>query len=711
MARRRIVVLAMCAALAALSASAAPAAEKGNEELPILFTADQVSYDREKGIVRATGHVEASHGERVLLADSITFDRKQNLLTASGNLTLLEPSGQVVFADQMELTGDFKNGVIENIRMILADGARFAAVGARRSQGAISEMRKAVYSPCNLCPEHPRRAPLWQIKAVKVLHDQNAKRIEFSDAWLEIAGIPVAYTPFLSIPDPTVKRKSGFLAPSIGNSSDLGFLVSLPFYWAISDDKDATITPIYTSNEGPVLAVEYRQAMRHGRFNMRGSMTEDSSNDFRGNVFSELRYDINETWRMGIDFNRTTDDTYLRRYGFGDQRNLTSRAFVEGFRGRNYLVANGYTFQNLSDTGPQEDQPIVLPLLNYSYVGNADRLGGRVSLDLDLEAVTRDQGADTQRLSARAGWALPLRDSLGSIYSFKLALWMDGYNVSNQVIAGQPGTFSGITGRVFPQASLQWRLPLVRDGETFDQVLQPVAEVVVAPNGANPAEIPNEDSRDIELDETNLFGFRRFPGIDRVQDGSRINYGLQWKVLGPRGGSATTFVGQSYRFGVDDLFPTGSSLGGRFSDIVGGLRISFPPWLSIVYRTSIDSDNFSFRRNELSFSGGVEAIRLSGGYVFFDQVENSELPGREELSLNLSGRLTRYWRARVFGLRDLAEDGGQLVLGAGLTYEDECFLFGATWTRERFDDRDLRPSDTFFFRIALKTLGDVGAGF
>ncbi len=711
MARLRRTVHALCFVLSlGAFAGAATAQIELPADVPILFQADEVTHDREFGITRASGNVEISHGDRILLADTVSYNQRLDVLTASGHVALVEPGGEVLFAEHVELTGDLKSGIIKDLRAILADGARFAAAGGRRTEGNVTEMSKAVYSPCDLCPEAPSRPPLWQLKAVRVVHDQRARRIEYEDAWLEFAGVPVAYTPYLSHPDPTVKRKSGFLAPSIGNSSDLGFIFALPFYWVIDDSKDATITPIYTSNENVVLSVEYRQRMLHGALNVAGSATEDSTDDFRGHVFSDLRYDLDETWRMGLDFNRTTDDTYLRRYRFANFRTLTSRAFAEGFWERDYAAANAYLFQSLEDGVDQDGIPVVLPLLGYNHVGRPDRWGGRLAFDLDVAALTRQQGTDTQRASGRAAWEVPLRDSIGGIYTLGAALWADGYHVGNAVTPGKPDTFTGVTGRIWPQAYVEWRMPFVRDDETFSQVIQPVVQFVASPVGGNAEEIPNEDSQDVELNENNVISIGRFPGLDQVEGGLRANYGLEWQIFRSEGGNARAFFGQSYRFHVDNRFTEASGLDGDFSDIVGDIEIVVAPWASLRYRTRIHGDDFKFGRNELSFGGGIPALRVSGAYVSFAEEQGSPFPGREEFDWAVSSQVTRYWRGRVFGTNDLSEGGGQLVIGVGVTYEDECFIFDARFRREEFRDRDLEPSDSFLFRLTFKTLGDVGFG-
>ncbi|MBK8909286.1 MAG: LPS-assembly protein LptD [Rhodospirillales bacterium] len=692
----------------AKAAGASPALDPDQRDLPILFTADEVSHDRALSIVRASGNVEISHADRVLLADAVTYNQNLDLVTATGNIALLESSGEVLFAEHMEITGDLKSGVIEDFRALLADGSRLAAAGGRRQDGNLTEMRKGVYSPCNLCAEDPRAAPLWQVKAVSIVHDQEAKEITYSDAWLEFAGLPIAYTPYLSHPDPSVKRKSGVLVPTFGDDSLLGLIVQAPYFWVIDDTKDATITPIITTKEGPALALEYRQRLKKGELQMSGSGAHDSS-EFLGHVFSEFRYDINDTWRGGVDFDRTTDDTYLRRYGFGNERTLTSRGFVEGFRGRNYLTGGAYAFQSLEDGVDDAEIPLVLPIVDYNHVGTADRFGGRPTFDANLAVLTREDGTDTRRLSTRAGYEVPFRDPIGGVYTLSAGLWGDGYHVSDQEIEGEPGAFSGVTGRVWPQAALEWRMPFVRADKAFDQVIEPVVQFVVSPIGGNPEEIPNEDSLDVELAENNVISTDRFPGLDRVEGGARINYGLGWDLFRLADGSASAFVGQSYRFHADSSPEPASGLDGNLSDLVGTVDLTFLPWFDMQYRTRVDQSEWTFARNELGFGGGLKALYLSGTYVYFADEAGDEFQGREELTMTARSQLTRFWRGRIFGTRDLAENQ-QLRYGIGLTYEDECFLFDTRLLREEFRDRDLEPRDSLFFRIALKTIGDLGFG-
>jgi len=269
----------------------------------------------------------------------------------------------------------------------------------------------------------------------------------------------------------------------------------------------------------------------------------------------------------------------------------------------------------------------------------------------------------------------------------------------------------GFSGRIHPQLKADWRLPLARQHGSVSQIIEPLASVIVSPYGGNSPKIPNEDSIDLEFDDTNLFSDNRFTGYDRVEGGPRINYGLKWGLVGSKGGHTTVFAGQSYRLKDDDTFSAGSGLEGHLSDFVGRLNISPGSHLDLIYRTRLDKDNLSPKRNEIQMTAGPPALKVSTNYVFFDSQDDSEFSGREEISGNINAKLNRLWRSSFAGRYDLEGDGELRSLALGLTYECECFTFSTTLTRQFYEDRDLRPNDTILFKLTFKTLGDVQTGF
>ena len=703
--------LTLAAFLVSLTGTAARAQSQSPSTTdPAVFSADEVLYDDQLEIVTARGNVEIVQGGRTLLADLISYDRKQDIVTAFGNISLLEPSGDVMFAEKVELSGDLKTGVVTEIRILMEDNSRFAARGGRRTDGNLTELKRAVYSPCELCKNDPEAAPLWQIRAAEVNHDQKEQTIEYYDAVMEFYGIPFLYLPYFQHPDPTVKRRSGFLAPTFGNNSDLGFFTQTPYFWNISEHEDATFTPIITSQEGAAGLAEYRWRGMKGRFDIETSITEDSNDDVRGHVFSESRFDIDDTWRWGLDVERSTDDTYLDRYQLSGEDDLTSRAYVEGFSGRRYASASAYAYQGLREDDDPGEAPLVLPFAQYDFVGEPTEGSGRYfTFNANTQVLQRSDGTDSRRMSLKGGWNMPYTGPMGDEVVVSATVQSDLYHV-NDVNVGNGRTENGFTGRVFPQASVNWSWPLVRDQQGAHQIIKPMASAVVAPYGGNPSDVPNEDSQNFEFDDTNLFSANRFTGYDRVEGGPRLNYGMNWGWYGNGGGRTEVPVGQSFRGKGDDTFKEESGLQQHFSDLVGRVEVAPTNALSFLYRFRLSKENLEPQRQEIGFSGGERALSLGLNYIQVErQGASDEFDAREEISLNAQSQLSKHWIARADGRRDLTSDGGWLRIGLGLSYEDECFGFSADYVRSFTRDRDVNADDTFMLRFLFKNLGEVGS--
>jgi len=715
--------IAVLLGLTLLGAARTPSIAAGPSlEAPALISADQVTYDETLGVVTASGAVEIAQQGRVLVADTVSYNLRNNVVTASGNVSLLEPSGEVVFADFVELTDNLREGFIRDIRVLLTDRSRLAAVSGLRSGGNKTVLRKGIFSPCELCSDDPTRAPLWQIKAMEVEHDQEDQVIRYRDAWMEIYGVPVFYTPYFEHPDPTVERKSGFLAPTFGSSDTLGVTYQQPYHWVVDSTQDATFAPIVTSEQGVVLAGEYRQLFPKGRLDLRGSATRADREErggvieqdvFRGHIDGTARLDIDQTWRAGLDVQRASDGTYLRLYNFSNERSLTSRAFAEGFNGRNYLAANGFLYQGLRATDDSDQTPIVLPLVDYNFVSEPGVAGGKYTLDANLMALSRIEGRDSRRLSAGVGWELPYTGPAGDLYNLVARVqadgyWTDGVDPTSDAVNPQASFGSDFAGRVFPQLALQWRYPWVQHGEDIDQVIEPIAQFVVSPTGANPGEIPNEDSPDFEFDDTNLFSLNRFAGLDRVDSGTRFDYGVKWAASG-LGGYAGAFVGQSYRLEESDAFAPGSGLSDKVSDIVGRILIRPKDELELLYRFRLDKDDLRSRRSELNLRVGPPALNLDLSYTVINaQTGQSEFGDRGEINWTLRSRLSRYWSA-FGGTRVDLERDSTLKSRIGLTYADECFLIQGVAERSFYSDRDIQPEDTFFVNVVFKHLGGLSS--
>lgn len=695
-----------------------------SQDAPALMSADQVIYDEKLGVITATGNVEISQGERVLLADTVSYNQRTDVVTASGNVSLLEPTGDVVFADFIELTGDLREGFVRDIRILMSDNSRIAAADGTRTGGKRTVFRRGVFSPCKSCRDNPDRAPLWQIKASRIVHDQEDQTIRYSNAWMEIFGVPVFYTPYFEHPDPTVERQSGFLAPTIGSSETLGGVLQLPYHWSFGPDSDFTFEPIFTSKQGAVLAGEYRQLLPFGRHEFRGSGTiadreEDdgstSKNVLRGHIDAQGTYNINRYWRTGFDLNRATDDTYLRLYNFDSDSFLTSNIFAERFEGRDYFAANGFSFQGLREDDRNREIPIVFPQLDYNFVSEPWLANSTFSVDANSLVLTRFEGRDTRRVSLQAGWQVPFTDPIGGAYALGARVQTDGYYTSafdpeSDEVNPEGSTETKLAGRVFPQLTLNWRYPWVSHSNVMNQVIEPVGQIVVGPNSGNSDDIPNEDSLDFVFDDTNLFSLNRFPGLDRVDPGQRVDYGIRWSGVTPGGGNASAFIGQSYRLTrEEDLFPEDSGVQGKLSDVVGRFGLKPLADIDLLYRFRLDKEDFRPRRHEVDLRLGPPAFNVDVAYLFIDAERGTvDFGDRQEVNLRARSRLNENWSAFVSTRRDLENDD-TLQSAAGITYQDECFTIELVGQRRFFSDREIDPDDSIFLRIDFKLLGGVGA--
>ena len=708
-------------ALLALNAPLWPvqAAEAESSELDLskeaLLSADEVIYDNEAQLVEARGNVEIVQGDRVLKADRIIYDVAADTVRAEGNIALLEPSGDVVFADNMELENELKTGAIRDLKILFTDNSRLAAHDAIREDENRTVMNKAVFTSCEPCKEDPERAPIWQAKADQVIHDRQEKTITYRNAFLEFFGVPLIYTPYFSHPDPTVDRQSGFLAPSIFSSSTIGYGVKVPYYYVIDEDKDMTITPTITSKEGVQMAGEYRQAVESGSFQFDGSLTyvdkvdrnnnETGGQEFQGHIRGDGQFRLDETWVWGYDIFRTTHDTYLKKYDISDADTLTSTAYLQGQRGRNLSLLSAYSFQGLTAADVSGETPIVPAWWDYSYVGEANSYGGRFDANADVLAIYRTDGQDTNRLSLEGGYLNPYTTANGQVITLDTSLRGDLYYTHDELAdPADPSSATAndsFTGRLVPSISVKWQYPFVRQSGSIRQVVEPIAEAVwsdvIGDNGT-----PNEDSLSFEFDDTNLFGSNRYAGLDEVETGARLNYGMNVGVYGASGGYSTLLFGQSYHFDKDTGFEDGTGLEDRFSDYVARLEIRPADYLQFVNRVRLDHDSLYLARNEISMKLGTVENWFDLGYVYLrDDPNGISQERREEIYVAGKVKLAEFWSAYGSYRRNLVNGGNSIDGRIGLEYLDECFGIALEAKRSFTRDRDVEPETRFGVRIRL----------
>lgn len=687
------------------------------EDEPVTLEASEMNYDQENQVVSASGQVEVNQGETVILADELIYDQKNNLVRARGNVSLMEAGGNVIFADEAELKNDLKAGVIRQFKARLSDNSLFVAARARKIDENRTELDKAVYSPCKVGCDSDGGSddPMWQLKAGHVLIDEKEQIVTYDDADLEVYGVPVFYTPYLSHATPGADNKSGFLAPEFQQNGNLGTIFKVPYYYSISPDRDLTLTPIITGKEGLVMAGEYRQKLDSGEYILDGSITRpqdrnglgyvDPGKEFRGHIDAKGDFTLDEDYGWGFDIRRTTDDTYLRRYGLSQDTLLTSRLYAEGFNfvddsDRTYANVQALSFQGLTATDDQDRIPVVAPLAEFTYESDPGIYNSRTTMDANLMALTRDIGAKSRRMSGRAGWKLPFITSDGQILEFETSLRSDIYAVED-VALSDGRNFDGTTGRVVPEVSLTWRYPFLNEvDEQTSYMIEPIVAFNVSPNGGNPEDIPNEDSNVPEFTDSNLFSANRFAGYDRIESGPRMSYGMRGQAQFYSDKYVDWVFGQHYRMEADRNFPFSNDLDDHFSDYVGKIAMHYMPF-DVAYRFRLDKEDLTAKRSEVDASANYYPLTLSGSYLSL--TNDPILANKEEIYGAAGLNLTPEWQWTVGGRYDLELE--QITsTSTGLIFKNECTYFTSVLGREYTRDRDVKPTTSFIFRVSLKNL-------
>nr|WP_253201409.1 LPS assembly protein LptD [Sphingomonas quercus] len=712
-----------------------PVAAPGADEAPLAedeigFSSRELNYDDNADVVTASGDVRMIRNGYHLRADKVVWDRKSGQVSAEGSVVTTDPQGDHAYGDRVELDDALKNGVVENMLLVLEDGGRLAAARGTRQDG-ITTLDHAAYSPCAVtdsdgCP----KVPLWKITAVKVIHNPDRKRIYYRGARLHLLGLQVPLLPNFSHPDGSASGGTGLLVPNFSYSRVNGAEFALPYYFALAPNRDLTLTPHVYSNVAPAIEAQYRALSSLGVFQVQGMITYSdrqaalvgasgpSDNEVRGYIDANGRYQLDPWWTVSGSLRLATDKTFLRRYDISRDDRLRSTVNVERIDSNSYLSIAGWYFQGLRSTDKAGTMPFALPAIDYRLRLDDPIVGGKVELEANSLAIVRTDGQDTQRAFASARWDLRQITAWGQELTLTGYARADIYH-TDDALASVPtyGGLNGWHGRGIAAVAADLRWPFV--GALFGgtQRITPRVQIVASPPTRNLA-MPNEDARAIDLDDSNLFALNRFPGYDRWEDGARITYGGEYALDLPNF-SARAIIGQSYRLSdKPSIFPQGTGLSDRFSDIVGRVTLKYGRWVSYTQRFRLDKDSLGIRRNEADVTVGSDATYFTAGYLRLNRdisTLGEDLRDRAEVRLGARIALLKRWSvfgSTVIDLTSKEEDPLSIADGyqpirhrLGFAYEDDCFSFGLTWRRDYAQTGDARRGNTFLLRFSLKNIG------
>ncbi|MDR1008964.1 MAG: LPS assembly protein LptD [Rickettsiales bacterium] len=675
------------------------------------FTGQAVVYDKTSDKFTAIGGITLSEGGRDMRANAIEFDAQKNEIEVDGKIDMKTKEATITTRDLLYNT-DTATGTLGEAKVELGTAAALKSDGMEVRGDDTIVMQNVEYSACKKELLDCGETPTWKIGASRVTHYQESGQLLYKNAVVYMWDVPIFWLPFFTNYGPNVKNKTGFLTPAIGMSNVLGTVYRQPAYLNINRYNDLTFTPIFTTKRGLIYEGEYRtnQDFMTARLfgNYKRGENESENARWYYNIYDYMEFD--NTWRAKIDFSRTSDDTYLRLYELNTDPWLTSRAHLEGVRGKSYLTLDTYTYQDLRQV-PDGFSPKVLPIVNYRRISETNSAGGQWDTNLNsariLREYTKTNTPDESyfRTSAQTKYLQPARTDGGHLFDFGLSARADVYSLSD--IMQQNGEhFSGSEAIASTQASAMWRYPLVRGKE----ILEPTAQIIASPKANRPDSIPNMDSKYMELDSDNLFQEDRFAGYDLFESGTRANYGLRYTF----GGRTSVFLGQNYNIDTpEELYLDGSGLasGDGFSDVVSDISYRPSGFLYLGYKFRMNHENFSMNRQDLRFQIGPRALNFTANYVYLRSIftEDGDNQRKDELNTRISSQLTRTWSVFAANKYDFNANKTLQIVG-GVAFENNCFRAALNLANDYMRDRDYEGNKSIYLTVTYNTLGTIGYG-
>ncbi|VIO69942.1 LPS-assembly protein LptD [Bradyrhizobium ivorense] len=655
----------------------------------MLVQATEVDYDYNNSRISAVGNVQMFYNGTSVEADKVIYDQKTKRLHAEGNIRMTDAEGKITYANIMDLSDDYRDGFVDSLRVDTEDQTRMAATRADRSSGNYTVFDNGVYTACAPCKDDPKKPPFWQVKGARIIHDQQEKMLYFENAQIEFFGVPMAYLPYFSTPDPTVKRKSGFLMPGFTSYTAFGYGVEVPYYFALAPDFDATFNPRFTTKQGVLLQGEFRQRLQDGAYQVRlyGIDQTDPGafkglpghRQFRGGIETKGQFALNDKWTWGWDGVLLSDYYFMSDYRlaqykdpFGSFMSLPTEAisqlYLTGVGNRSFFDARAIHYRSYS--GNQSQVPVVAPVIDYNNVINSPVLGGEFSYRFNFTNLTRETAvfdpittlASTSalcsltsadplartpsqcllrgmpgtytRLTAEAQWRKSFTGPFGQIWTPFASLRADAINAD---ISNQPGVSNFLpvgdtqTVRLMPTVGLEYRYPFINVQPWGTTTVEPIAQVIIRPDEPKAGKLPNEDAQSFVFDTSNLFAVDKFSGYDRVEGGSRANVGVQATTQFDRGGSIKAMFGQSYQlfglnsFAVADVTNTGVDSGLQNPRSDYVASFAYSPNRTFTFSVRSRMDEATRNINRFEAQASANFDRWSASVTYGDYAAQPEL--------------------------------------------------------------------------------------
>lgn len=709
-----------------------------DDKEPVYITADELIFSKDSGIAKAYGSVEIEQNNQFIFSDEVIYDKENDQIYAKGNVSILKDEGTVLFADEIFLKDSLNKGIALNFKARMGEKSLIVSRNAEILDENTISLKDLTYSPCKICTTNlVKNIPLWQFKADKAVVSSTNESIVYKDAKLEVFGTPIFYTPYLSTPSPGAKRKSGFLIPRIIQSSkQLGLAIKTPYYLNIAENMDATITPMFVEKTSNLLLGQFRHLTKYGKYDINFGITNNSNstgladgsgatNDsFEGyyDVSGKFGYKINGNYNSELKFNseRINDKakTFLKKYKISNDQILNTDAKYTVFKNNDWYSVRFLSFQDLRPNHNNKTTASTLPIIDIHKEWDTGIKKIKAVAKLNYTNLVRPQGINYHRTSGNFSLNKLLKLPYSQLFKVKGSIRADVYHVDpkpilvTNTLATNNGVTRGFESRYHPELNLEWSMPFINTNiPNTSIILEPVVNGIISPFSTNLDRGVNEDSQIPEISSSTLFEANRYKGLDKIESGHRLNYGIRGNVVSPDYFRNLYFLfGHNLRSKKDPNFTSLSGLDGLRSDYVS--KVSLQPVNSVYINNSsrVNDRTFSLQRNELSLDASFKnySFFLSHFFINKDLLPTDTPRFRQQLITGGSYNFyDDFWLEAEFSTRlgktPPTQRSKKLYDKVGLKYLGDCLHVRFSITRDHTSLIDLKPETSYTVTLNVPT--------
>ena len=679
---------------------AIPKVNKSDNSSPAVLKAKNIQGNKIKNEIIATGNVEVIKGNSVLFTDKIIYDQTTKDIHVVGDFKVDDFEVGNLYGNNAVVKDDFSEGEFLNTKIIFNDGSYLKSPKIKKESVVKTKLETPIYSICPdpIIVEDNKSAgskkSFFSIKSSTTVIDKEEEVMKSKHAFLRFYDIPVLYTPYISVALPSKKKRSGFLNPSYSKNSNIGLGIKLPYYFYIADNFDITTTPFISVDASQIIVDnQVRHETKYGNYNIdfevaNNEITRSEDKNVVNRTDKALRWSLKGAGNFdfdldtGLDFtvNAVGDRDYLRDYHFDFINYTVSEVNVDNIKGRDYSSAKVIAIQELEDYPEKKSEPLIVPFTYHTESKpnlSKNGLSEKYLFTTDFTTISRVDGLQYRRISAVPELSIPY-NLRGNLLSFNTKLQSDLYSLEdNYKSVDKSQEYDKTQTNYSPEASLNWRLPLIKKGKKNTLMIEPMANMVISSYKRSNNVLPNEDSNDSELTVSNLFISDRISGYDRNESGKRLNYGVKTSYFNDYGEFGLN-VGQGYKkSSVQDVEVRGFNDNHK-SNIVGQALYKANKYFSLNYSFQLDESNYSNDINQLTSAVNLGVISFSTSYLLIRKNEQNTNE-REQLTLGSSIKLTNRWKLNLRNTRDVVK-GRDLFRTVSLTRDGCCTTFGFSIT-------------------------------